>query len=247
VSTREQRLRVKVIGNASLLDTTISQSAFSSAVQYGARSLSFVADAPVTTISFADVSSITDSVDSYLDNVQIAVTGTATSSPTPSPAATQLIYNGNFEASPTRVRGAIPGWTVSGPGHVAAQNEGYTSASNSASFSEGGDFTGDAISQRVSTVAGKTYTLSFQAGVFGVRSGNPQQLRVQVKGSTARLDQTVTPPEAGTYTPSSVKFQRYSFNFTADSTSQTVVFTDVGTANSTADVQLDDVSVVAAP
>ena len=161
--------------------------------------------------------------------------------------ATPTLANSNFETPPTYVRGSIPGWTVTGPGHIMAQNEGFTSGSNSATFSEGGDFTGDSISQNFGAVPGRVYTVSFQAGVFGIRSGNPQTLRVQVRGNATNLDQTVTPPEAGTFNPASVTFQRFSFNFTADNSVETLQFTDTGTLNPTADVVLDDVVITPVP
>ena len=68
----EQRLEVTVSGNSVLLSQTVSQSSASAAVQYVRQSFTFVADGPVTTLTFRDLSAVTDSVDSFLDNVQIA-------------------------------------------------------------------------------------------------------------------------------------------------------------------------------
>jgi hypothetical protein len=71
VSQREQRLQVTVQGNGILVSQLISQSAFSINVEYTPRNYSFVADSSVTTLTFRDVSLTSDSVDSYLDNVQV--------------------------------------------------------------------------------------------------------------------------------------------------------------------------------
>jgi hypothetical protein len=70
-SQREQRLQVTVQGNGVLVSQLISQSAFSINVEYMPRNYSFVADSSVTTLIFRDVSLTSDSVDSYLDNVQV--------------------------------------------------------------------------------------------------------------------------------------------------------------------------------
>jgi hypothetical protein len=71
VSLRQQRLQVTVQGSTQLLSQLITQSAFSSTVQYSPKSFTFTANSTSTTLSFGDASLITDSVDSYLDNVQV--------------------------------------------------------------------------------------------------------------------------------------------------------------------------------
>ena len=52
------------------------------------------------------------------------------------------------------------------------------------------------------------------------------QLRVQVLGSGTLADQTLTPPDAFTWTPSAVTFQHYRVTFTANSTTTTLRFVD---------------------
>jgi len=71
VSQRQQRLQLTVQGQTVRLSQLITQSAFGSNVQYLAKTFSFAADSTLTTLSFGDVSLITDSVDSFLDNVQV--------------------------------------------------------------------------------------------------------------------------------------------------------------------------------
>src|SRR6185295_4695527 len=99
---------------------------------------------------------------------------------------------------------------------------------HSAALSAGGDFTGDTLSQSFNTVAGTVYSLDFDAGIFGQRSGSALQIQVQVLGVGTPLNQTVTPPEAGTFTAGSVTFQHYHFTFTADGSTATLRFTAVG-------------------
>ena len=72
VSLRQQRLQVTVQGNNVPVSQLISQSAFNvAAVQYVPNVFSFIADSTVTTLTFSDVSLSSDSVDSYVDNVQV--------------------------------------------------------------------------------------------------------------------------------------------------------------------------------
>lgn len=71
VNQKEQRMQVTVQGNAVLVSQQIAQSASGSGVQFASKSFSFTADRTTTTLTFTDVSQITDSVDSYLDNVQV--------------------------------------------------------------------------------------------------------------------------------------------------------------------------------
>jgi len=154
-----------------------------------------------------------------------------------------MLINGNFDMAPFETAGAISGWVVGGLGYISERQEGATTGSYGAVFGDGGDFQGDTLSQSFATVVGQTYTLDFDAGIAGVRSASPLQLRVQVIGSATLLDQTITPPEAGSFDPSLTAFQHYQFTFTANSTTTTLQFTDVGTGNAYADQIVDTVSI----
>jgi hypothetical protein len=90
------------------------------------------------------------------------------------------------------------------------------------------------------------YTLDFDAGIYGQKTGT-LQLRVQVLGRSVPLDQTVTPPYAGTYSANLVIFGHYHFVFTADSSTCTLLFTDIGLGNASADTIVDTVSIVGPP
>ena len=95
-------------------------------------------------------------------------------------------------------------------------------------------------------MSGQVYTLDFDSGIFG-QTSSTLQLRVQVIGNSSLIDQTLTPPYAGTYTPSQMIFQHYHFTFTANSSTTVLQFTDVGLGNASADTILDTVSVVGPP
>jgi hypothetical protein len=114
---------------------------------------------------------------------------------------------------------------------------------HAAAFGTGGDSQGNTLSQSFATVPGQTYNVDFDAGIFGMKTGL-MQLRVQAIGNSSVLDQTVTPPYAGTYVPKLVRFQHYHNQFVADSNMTTLRFTDLGLGNTNADTILDTVSVV---
>ncbi|MFL6515093.1 MAG: DUF642 domain-containing protein, partial [Chthoniobacterales bacterium] len=116
IALNQQQLEVTVFGNSLKLSNVVTQSAFSSSVQYLSKSFSFTADRSLTTVSFRDASVITDSVDSYLDNVQINPTGptptsTPTATPTPTPTATRT-PTPTATATPTPTATATPTPTV---------------------------------------------------------------------------------------------------------------------------------------
>jgi hypothetical protein len=156
-------------------------------------------------------------------------------------AAQNVILNGDFETPPAEINGVITDWVVAGNvGPVS--NQGFTTASHAAAFSLGGNSQGNMISQNFATNMGQSYTLDFDSGVFGVRTGGPLQLQVQVVGAGTLLNQKVTPVDNGDFNPAS--FDHFTFMFIADSSSAILKFTDVGLDNSNADVMLDTVSVV---
>jgi hypothetical protein len=158
-----------------------------------------------------------------------------------------LITNGSFEAAPHAPSSDMTGWMVGGTGHIHSIAEGATDGTYSAAFSVGHDSQGTTLSQTFATTNGSFYLLTFDAGVYGQRTGGPLQLRVQVIDSNSNsviVDQVVTPSYAGTSTASAVTFNHYQYGFTAGGGSMTVRFTDIGLGNASADTVLDTVSVV---
>jgi hypothetical protein len=125
--------------------------------------------------------------------------------------------------------------------------EGATSPTHSAAFSTGGDSQNNVLSQSFSTISGRQYALDFDAAIYGQRSGAALQMRVQVLSRGTLVDQTITPPDARTYNPSLVRFQHYHYVFTADRSTATLQFTNLGLGNANADPVVDTVSVVLLP
>jgi hypothetical protein len=158
-----------------------------------------------------------------------------------------LLTNGNFETGPFNTWGAVAGWTVSGPGKIEIAAEGATSPTHSAAFSTGGDTQGNVLSQDIATSNGQIYYVDFDTAIFGIRTGAPLQIRVQVSGKAILLDQTITPPDAGAVNAGAVSFQHYHFVFTADRRTATLQFTNVGLGNANADPVVDSVYVGARP
>jgi hypothetical protein len=269
--TATQQLNIQVIGNSILVNQTITPPVANTfdvnSVQFQHYRSTFTADGSSTTLRFTDIGTGNGNSDTLVDSVSVAPvvfnggatptptpsatpaatptpTGTPTATPTPTPSTLPL-GNANFETGPYDTIGSVTRWTV--VGNVADRAEGSTSTSHSAVFSVGGDSEGDSISQRFFSTANQVYMLDFDAGVFGIPdSGATLQLRVQVTGNSTLLDQTITPPVAGTSDPSSVTFQHYHVIFTANSSVTTLKFTSVGLGNSNADQLVDTVSVAPA-
>ena len=158
--------------------------------------------------------------------------------------AQNLVLNGDFETGPHDPGSPIADWTTSGNGIVhSSADEGATSGSFSAAFNIGGDSQGNSLSQTFSTVAGQAYTVDFDSGIFGIRSGDRLQLNVQLLGNNTLINRTITPPDAVTFDPGSVVFGHYQFTFIADNSTTTLQYTDVGLGNADADTLLDTVVV----
>jgi hypothetical protein len=154
-----------------------------------------------------------------------------------------LIVNGDFESEPQDVDDLIVDWTVSGS--IDTSMPGANQSSYAAALNIGGDTDGNMLSQTFDTVAGQAYTVEFDAGIAGIRDGDPLRLNVQVAGAGSLLNRTVTPPDAQTSVPADVIFRHYTFTFIADSSSATLQFTDIGLDNANADTLIDTISVVA--
>jgi hypothetical protein len=157
------------------------------------------------------------------------------------------VLNGDFEIGPYFMAGTISGWTVSGTGRVVdSANEGATTGSHAAALDEGGNSQGNILSQTIATTAGVSYIFEFDSGIFGTPSASPQ-LHFQAFGNSSLIDETIPVPQFNTSNPALVEFHHYFRTFTADSTSTTIRFSDVGLGNANGDLIVDSVSVVVAP
>jgi hypothetical protein len=158
--------------------------------------------------------------------------------------AQNLILNGDFEAEPHDPSSTILDWTLSGTGQAHSAMEGATSGSFSAALNIGGDSEGTQLSQSFATTIGQAYKVEFDSGIFGIPIANQLQLNVQVLGSGTLVNEIIAPPVAFTTIPADVVFHHYTFFFTADNTTTTLQFTDIGLGNAAADTLVDTVSVV---
>jgi hypothetical protein len=242
------QIHFQVFGNASQVDETIPLPVLNtftaSSVQFQHFFRPFTADSTSTTIRFTDVGFGNASADTLVDTVSVIVAPLPTPVPTPT---TLPLVNGDFEAWPFNDPPTVTGWTVSGNKHIEALNEGAVSPSHSAGFSVGGDSFNNILSQTFNTAASQTYTLDFEAGVFGQRSGAPLQLQAQVLGASPSFAVTVTPIDASTFNPSMVMFAHYHFTFVAGGSTATIQFTDLVGNNAQADLLLDNVSILPLP
>jgi hypothetical protein len=191
----------------------------------------------MATVRFTSVGLGNSNADEVVDTVAINLVPQG--SPTPAPS----LQNPNFDIGPFFADGTVTGWVVGGNKHVADNPQGATSDAHSAALSSGGDSQGDTLSQGFATVAGQNYTIAFDAGIFGQRSGSALQLRVELLGNGTLLNTIVTPPDAFTFNAAAVQFNHYSFPFMANSPTTTVRFTSVGLGNSFADQVVDTVVV----
>jgi hypothetical protein len=237
------QLNVQVTGNGILLNRSVTPptpptTSFQS-YRYGFR-----ANSASTTLVFTDVGSGNVTSDTLLDNASVS------SSPAPTPGSLPLV-NGDFEAGPFDSNGNVSGWNVQGPGDLAVEaNEGTTHGSaHAAVFSIGRDSQANILYQDFATNTGQTYNVDFDAGVFGQHSAGPLQFRLRIldaNTASSLLDQTVVPPEAGTFSSANVAFNHYHYSFNATGGSAIIEFSDVGAGSANADVVLDTVAVALA-
>jgi hypothetical protein len=228
------KVRVQVNGATVNLDQTVNPpvpgTITPSPAQFQHYHFVFTADATTTTVKFTNIGLFNANADQVIDTVVIA--------PGLNPVP---LVNANFETSPFNA-GTVSGWSTTG--NVSNNVEGATSGTHGACLTSGANSQGDTLSQNFSTVPGRVYNVDFDAGIFGKRTSTALQLKVEALGSGTPLNQTVIPPDAGTFTTTAVTFQHYHFTFTADSATTTLRFTSVGLGNAAADQVVDTVAVM---
>lgn len=147
--------------------------------------------------------------------------------------AQNLLTNGSFESG-------LSGWSSSGS-VVSAGNEGTTDGTSAARFNYGNVVGDGVLSQSFATNIGQTYRLTFDYGGYG-NSGRTLGFQTEVISATTRLTQVLGDPGSIPTT-----FTTFSFDFTADSTSTLLRFTDITSFSNSqaADLVLDRVRVLA--
>jgi len=143
------------------------------------------------------------------------------------------LVNGSFEAG-------YQGWTSSG--NQAIQSAPPYAASNGSQLVvfNGGNLTPNGIlTQTFTTVAGQTYTLTFDAGVLSFNTKS-QTLGVTVTGTGILLTQAITINGLGGGTN---RWLPQSFTFVANQSTSTLTFVDQSTSTNNLDLLLDNVCV----
>lgn len=220
-----QNLNVTAFGEGPLLSETVilngkpgGQAVWKDHVFY------FVADWTLTRLMFRDLSPQTTGVDLLLDDVVVEHT---TAKP---------LVNGGLE-------NGASGWTATGnvraiPVPAYLPTEGTTAAS----FNTGNTAPNGILSQTVSTVPGRTYLLSFDAGIQSyVRSW--QKMETSISGSQAGPWQ-FSEPGAGKGT---VEWRKVSIAFTAHEDVAKIEFKDTSDQTNSVDLLLDNVKLLEVP
>ncbi|MFO1499133.1 MAG: DUF642 domain-containing protein [Verrucomicrobiota bacterium] len=143
---------------------------------------------------------------------------------------TARFNNGSFESG-------LNDWTASG--NVMASSLGASDGSNAAAFNVGQTTPNGKLTQSLATVAGRTYTVTFDAGIIAYNQ-NEQSLRLSIQGATSATSKTVTLRGNGN---GSRVWQSDSLSFVAAGASVTVIFEDVSTTSADLDMLLDQVRI----
>ena len=157
--------------------------------------------------------------------------------------ATELISNGSFETG----TGTVPtGWTATGAGKMNSGIAGTPNGAKIYALGSGSANHGGTLQQTIATEPGKTYTLTFKAGVSWEASAGRYDTRLKVEmldGSTLIEDQDLTLPML-----KSAGYLTQTITFTATSSQTTIKFTDTSpNGQPDFDIGLDMVSVQEAP
>lgn len=175
---------------------------------------------------------------------------------TVAPAHADLILNGSFE----NATGGIPNNWISTGNLQVISSQGETDGINALAFSFGNIPSNGAISQSFATVAGTSYSLTFDFGKYSINQ--PLEIaRLQVDffngtgfGGLQILNQLVTDGTPSTGDPNSTDsasvYSPFQFGFIASGTTSTLRFTDLSDAQSFGggfDAMLDNVHLNAVP
>jgi hypothetical protein len=134
------------------------------------------------------------------------------------------LVNGSFET------GSLAPWTASGGSVDSARINsvfGGTDGTKIVEFNASNSPTGGSITQTFATTPGIAYILAFDQGVYAFNT-SLQTMQVSLTGSGSLLNQTTSINGVGGGT---VKWVAKSYNFTANSTTTTLTFTDTSAEN----------------
>ncbi len=143
------------------------------------------------------------------------------------------LTNGGFESG-------LTGWSATGNVQVTSGAP-YVPSNGTklAAFNAGQTSPNGVLSQSFATVAGQSYSLTFDAGVLAYNT-NPQSIQVNIAGSGSLLTQTITLKGLG---GGSTLWTTQNFTFVSNSSAATLTFRDASTATNNLDLLLDNVRV----
>lgn len=146
---------------------------------------------------------------------------------------TAMLVNGSFEAG-------YDGWTFSG-NQVIADSAPYaaTDGVRLVAFNDTNRAPNGTLEQTFATTPGRSYTLTFDAGVLSYNTES-QALLVTVTGTGSLLSRTVVIPGS---TGDSLRWLPQNFTFVANSPTSTLAFADRSASTSNLDLLLDHVSI----
>ena len=147
------------------------------------------------------------------------------------------LVNGSFESGFT-------GWTATGSQHIQTVSPYIATDGTKLIGFNGGDQTPNAIlSQSFATLAGQTYTLTFDLGVLAFNT-NSQTMQVVATGTSNLLTRTIVVNGVG---GGINRWFAQTFTFIANSQTTTLTFRDQSTTSLGLDMTLDNVRVTGPP
>jgi hypothetical protein len=154
--------------------------------------------------------------------------------PSPSKPATSALDNGSFE-------NGVSEWTSSGNIEAIATSSRYpaTDGNRLLTFNSGQSTANGTLTQKLSTTAGVSYTLSFDLGVFSFNK-NEQRLSVTATGSKTLLSQVAKLSGKG---GGNTVWKKFTYTFVANSSTTTITLKDVSTTTKDLDMLLDNVRI----
>ncbi len=227
----QQKLQLNVTGSSGLVNQLLTITGpGNSTSKWTSQSFPFIANSATTTVSFSDVSAVTNGVDLLLDKVKINDAGSGG----PPVLGTNLLTNGSFEA-------AYNGWTPDGATRIEEPGPPYTTdGQKMLSFNVGQTPVNGKVSQAFATSPGTTYTVQYDFGTLGFTS-TQQTVRTLVTGNGTLVNQT----NSVTCRPDFViVFIPVSHTFVANSGVTTLTISDASANGDALDGFVDNVRVI---
>lgn len=153
----EQRCRVTVQGNTQLLSQTISVFATGNGGHYLPQSFTFVGDGSIVTLTFRDVSLVTDSVDLLLDHIRVSLQNAPSINTQPQSVAVETGDPATFTVDASGQQPLQYQWRFNSNPIPGANSTSYTI--NSAQSTDNGNYD-VVVSNSVDTVTSATAVLT---------------------------------------------------------------------------------------